>query len=74
MGVAPGRTLFVAGSRFDIPGAGAVGMPVRWHDRIGMDRAGLAAPLAEHRSLSPLPADVLHRPGTARQAHSATSV
>lgn len=63
-GLDPGLAdqLFVAGSRFDIPGAGGVGMPVWWYDRIGMDRGGLPAPLAEHRSLTPLPADVLHRP------------
>ncbi len=30
------RTLFVAGSPFDVRGASAVGMPVYWHNRIGM--------------------------------------
>lgn len=36
LGVAPERTLFVAGSASDVPGAGAVGMPVYWHNRIGL--------------------------------------
>ena len=33
---APERTLFVAGSTSDVPGAKAVGMPVYWHNRIGL--------------------------------------
>ena len=32
----PERTLFVAGSAADVPGAKAVGMPVYWHNRIGL--------------------------------------
>ena len=36
LGTAPGRTLFVAGSASDVPGAKAVGMPVYWHNRIGL--------------------------------------
>jgi len=32
----PERTLFVAGSASDVPGAKAVGMPVYWHNRIGL--------------------------------------
>jgi 2-haloacid dehalogenase len=39
----PGRTLFVAGSAADVPGAKAVGMPVYWHNRMGL------APLDECR-------------------------
>src|SRR5262245_38987641 len=31
----PARTLFVAGSAADVPGAKAVGMPVYWHNRMG---------------------------------------
>ena len=31
-----GRVLFVAGSPYDITGAGGVGMPVFWHNRIGL--------------------------------------
>lgn len=63
LGLPPERVLFVAGSRFDIAGAGSVGMPVWWHNRVGMDLGGLPAPLAEHDSLEPLLADVLP-PGT----------
>ena len=33
----PARTLFVAGSAADVPGAKGVGMPVYWHNRIGLD-------------------------------------
>jgi 2-haloalkanoic acid dehalogenase type II len=36
LGTAPARTLFVAGSASDVPGAKAVGMPVYWHNRIGL--------------------------------------
>ena len=33
---APERTLFVAGSASDVPGAKGVGMPVYWHNRVGL--------------------------------------
>lgn len=59
LGLPADRVLFVAGSRFDIPGAGGVGMPVWWHNRIHMERGDLPAPLAEHDSLAPLPVDYL---------------
>jgi 2-haloacid dehalogenase len=36
LGTAPERTLFVAGSASDVPGANGVGMPVYWHNRIGL--------------------------------------
>jgi 2-haloalkanoic acid dehalogenase type II len=36
LGTAPERTLFVAGSASDVPGAKAVGMLVYWHNRIGL--------------------------------------
>jgi 2-haloalkanoic acid dehalogenase type II len=36
LGTAPERTLFVAGSASDVPGAKSVGMPVYWHNRIGL--------------------------------------
>jgi 2-haloacid dehalogenase len=36
LGSAPERTLFVAGSALDVPGARDVGMPVYWHNRIGL--------------------------------------
>jgi FMN phosphatase YigB (HAD superfamily) len=54
LGLPADRVLFVAGSRYDIPGAGGVGMPVWWHNRIGMPLGDLPAPLAEHRTLTPL--------------------
>ena len=36
LGAAPERTLFVAGSASDVPGAKGVGMAVYWHNRIGL--------------------------------------
>ena len=36
LGTAPGRTLFVAGSPADVPGATGAGMPVFWHNRAGL--------------------------------------
>ena len=36
LGTAAERTLFVAGSASDVPGAKAVGMPVYWHNRVGL--------------------------------------
>ena len=36
LATAPERTLFVAGSASDVPGAKGVGMPVYWHNRIGL--------------------------------------
>lgn len=54
LGLPAERVLFVAGSRYDILGAGGVGMPVWWHNRIHMDRGGMPAPLAEHDRLTPL--------------------
>jgi 2-haloalkanoic acid dehalogenase type II len=55
----PERVLFVAGSRFDLSGAAAVGLPVWWHNRIRMDRGTQPAPVAEHDTLTPLLDDVL---------------
>ncbi|MGW9167203.1 HAD-IA family hydrolase [Agromyces sp. NPDC055658] len=59
LGTDPARTLFVAGSKFDIAGAAGVGMPVWWHNRIGMDRGDLPAPISEQRTLAPLANEVL---------------
>jgi 2-haloalkanoic acid dehalogenase type II len=59
LGTDPARTLFVAGSKFDIAGAGGVGMPVWWHNRIGMDLGELPPPMSEHRTLAPLADEVL---------------
>ena len=36
LGTPSERTLFVAGSASDVPGAKSVGMPVYWHNRIGL--------------------------------------
>jgi FMN phosphatase YigB (HAD superfamily) len=44
LGTAPERTLFVAGSAGDVPGATAAGMPVYWHNRLGMELPKGAAP------------------------------
>jgi 2-haloalkanoic acid dehalogenase type II len=57
LGAAAAECLFVAGSAYDLFGAAAVGMPVFWHDRIGMPTPPDAPPpLARHDSLYPLPA------------------
>lgn len=39
LGATPARTLFVAGSPADVSGAAAVGMPVYWHNRLGLANA-----------------------------------
>ncbi|MBV8407318.1 MAG: HAD-IA family hydrolase [Alphaproteobacteria bacterium] len=44
LGTAPERTLFVAGSASDVPGAKAVGMPVYWHNRIGLEARDATRP------------------------------
>ena len=44
MKAAPLRTLFVAGSAADVPGARAAGMTVYWHNRIGLKPIGDAVP------------------------------
>ncbi len=54
LGTDPTRTLFVAGSAPDIPGAAALGMPVYWHNRIGMPTANGVSPTYSEASLSPL--------------------
>jgi 2-haloalkanoic acid dehalogenase type II len=36
LGTAPQRTLFVAGSASDVPGAKGAGIPVYWHNRVGL--------------------------------------
>jgi 2-haloacid dehalogenase len=53
--VAPQDCLFVAGSAYDLFGAAAVGLPVFWHDRIGMAvPPGAPPPLMRCDSLYPL--------------------
>jgi 2-haloalkanoic acid dehalogenase type II len=54
------RVLFVAGSRYDLAGAGAVGLDVWWHNRVGLPGDADHPPVAEHQSLVSLP-DFLHR-------------
>ncbi len=55
LGVPATRTLFVAGSAYDLDGAARVGMPVFWHNRVGLVRPPeIPAPLAESPSFSAL--------------------
>ena len=54
LGTAAERTLFVAGSAADVPGAKGVGMPVYWHNRMGLAPVGDAMPDYVERSLTPL--------------------
>ena len=55
LGTDPARTLFVAGSPADVPGATAVGMPVFWHNRAGLPFvADAARPFLVADTLQPL--------------------
>ena len=54
LGTAAGRTLFVAGSASDVPGAKGVGMPVYWHNRVGLPPRDDARPDYLERSLDAL--------------------
>lgn len=55
LGTDPARTLFVAGSPADIPGATGVGMSVFWHNRVGLPFvADKARPLLIADTLHPL--------------------
>ncbi|ALJ12107.1 HAD family hydrolase [Sphingopyxis macrogoltabida] len=55
LGADPERTLFVAGSPADIPGAAGVGMSVFWHNRAGLPFvADTARPLLIADTLDPL--------------------
>jgi 2-haloacid dehalogenase len=56
LGTAPERTLFVAGSASDVPGAKGVGMPVYWHNRVGLQPRDDARPDFLEKSLEPLAA------------------
>jgi len=51
---APTRTLFVAGSAADVPGAKGVGMPVFWHNRTGLQAVDAVRPDFVAASLEPL--------------------
>jgi len=48
------RTLFVAGSTNDIEGATRVGMPVWWHNRLGLALGEHPVPIAQHDRLTKL--------------------
>jgi 2-haloacid dehalogenase len=60
LGTEPARTLFVAGSAHDVPGAQRAGMPVFWHSRMGLVQHDDAKPAYDakpdyfERSLRPL--------------------
>ncbi len=54
LGTVPERTLFVAGSAADVPGAHGVGMPVYWHNRMGLAAVDATRPDVMERSLLPL--------------------
>ena len=43
----PNRTLFVAGSPFDVRGAKNIGMDVYWHNRIGLNYKNESADYVE---------------------------
>jgi 2-haloacid dehalogenase len=55
LGTAAERTLFVAGSASDVPDAKAVGMPVYWHNRVGLRPRDDAQPDHLEASLGRLP-------------------
>jgi 2-haloacid dehalogenase len=55
LGTDPARTLFVAGSSADVPGATGVGMPVFWHNRAGLTfTSNKARPMVVSDTLLPL--------------------
>ena len=54
LGTDPSRTLFVAGSAADVPGAKGVGMPVYWHNRMGLPPIDDCRPDFTASSLRPL--------------------
>ncbi|KAH8692603.1 putative 2-deoxyglucose-6-phosphate phosphatase [Talaromyces proteolyticus] len=51
LGVRPDEAVFVAGSNGDVVGAGAAGMSVVWHNRIGLPALPGSSPLIEANSL-----------------------
>jgi 2-haloacid dehalogenase len=60
LGAEPQDCLFVAGSAYDLSGAGGLGLPAFWHDRIGMPMPPDAPPPRWHcRTLHPLTRIVL---------------
>ena len=60
LGVAPDRCLFLAGSAYDLVGASGVGLPIWWHNRIGLQKPAEAPPpLRETRDIAGLAEFVL---------------
>jgi 2-haloacid dehalogenase len=59
LGVRPERTLFVAGSAADVPGARGVGMDVYWHNRMALTPVDDQRPDYMEKSLQPLLAQVM---------------
>lgn len=56
LGIPAARTLFVAGSGYDLFGTAQVGLDTYWHNRIGMAApAGAPAPMIERATLADLP-------------------
>ncbi len=56
LGLVPERVLFVAGSAHDVPGAGALGLPVYWSNRARLPvPAGAPPPVIDAPDLSALP-------------------
>lgn len=55
LGLPASRVLFVAGSAHDVPGAGALGMPVYWSNRQRLPIPEGPAPIADLPDLSGLP-------------------
>jgi 2-haloacid dehalogenase len=51
LSVEANEAIFVAGSSWDVPGASAVGMPVVWHNRIGLPPKPGVTPLREAATL-----------------------
>jgi len=60
LGTTANRCLFVAGSIYDLFGTARVGLPMWWHNRIGMTLPENApVPIARHKNLRPLLPHVL---------------
>lgn len=55
LGLTPERVLFVAGSAHDVPGAGAVGLPVYWSNRQRLPLPDGPEPLVDAPDLTGLP-------------------
>jgi FMN phosphatase YigB (HAD superfamily) len=56
LGLPAERVLFVAGSAHDVPGAGALGMPVYWSNRQGLPVPEGPPPLVNASDLTRIPA------------------